>query len=491
MATPEENQMEMMLEGGGLNEQGGTVDPVSGNEVPDGATQAGVRDDIPAMLSEGEYIMNEASTRYHGVGKLNAMQEEAKQGYNQMEQDGLMGQEVDQTEEALPFGMADLSVSDEEGRELMMAEGGDVSTVRKLNTSLDDNVGTTPPTERRPQPTFGDSMGGGGGFTFKMYTHPDGRNMMVPFMNGIPMFNIPEGFVLTDPNNPVTPTPVVNPTVTPAEVVKPVEYGGGPDDPEAGKPAGYDTMTPTEIFAFGNLLDKVPGLRDKYPGQREAEETAIAQMKAESKKSDARKVAELAELAKQRKALEAKEAEKTRLSKMEEDKIAADKVRAAKEIIAKAEKKAEEESRLAADKLAAEKRAADKLAKEKADKKAEADAISYTLEQPSGGTSYTAPSTPTGGTAGYSGDYNEPGRGDGPGDYYGGGAGTGAGGPAGGYSGGGNSGGDYGGAQGDWGGPSFGGDGGVSGLNKGGLAGKKPKKKMKTYKKGGLATSKK
>jgi len=54
-----------------------------------------------------------------------------------------------------------------------------------------------------------------------------------------------------------------------------------------------------------------------------------------------------------------------------------------------------------------------------------------------------------------------------------------------------NSGGDYGGAQGDWDGPSFGSDGGVSGLNKGGLAGKKPKKKMKTYKKGGLATSKK
>ena len=488
MATPEENQMEMMLEGGGLNEQGGTVDPVSGNEVPDGATQAGVRDDIPAMLSEGEYIMNEASTRYHGVGKLNAMQEEAKQGYNQMEQDGLMGQEVDQTEEALPFGMADLSVSDEEGRELMMAEGGDVSTVRKLKTSLDDNVGIDPTIRRRPQPTFGDSMGGGGGFTFKMYTHPDGRNMMVPYMNGIPMFNIPEGFVLTDPNNPVTPTPVVNPTVTPAEVVKPVEYGGGPDDPEAGKPAGYDTMTPTEIFAFGNLLDKVPGLRDKYPGQREAEETAIAQMKAESKKSDARKVAELAELAKQRKALEAKEAEKTRLSKMEEDKIAADKVRAAKEIIAKAEKK--EADKIAADKLAADKLAADKLAADKlAKEKAEADAISYTLEQPSGGTSYTAPSTPTGGTAGYSGDYNEPGRGDGPGDYYDGGRGGYGGDYGGGYGGGAGGGGGYGGSYGGAG--SAGGSYGEAGRAKGGFVPRKPKKKMKTYKKGGLATSKK
>ena len=181
----QEEQMEMMLEGGGLKDEGGTIDPVSGNEVPDGATQEGVRDDVPAMLSEGEYVMNEASTRYHGVNKLNAMQEEAKQGYSQMAKDGLMGEPVDETEEALPFGMADLNVSDEEGRELRMAEGGDVSTQRKLNPVQDTGM-----PQRRPQPTFGDSMGGAGGFTFKMYTHEDGRNMMVPFMNGIPMFNL-------------------------------------------------------------------------------------------------------------------------------------------------------------------------------------------------------------------------------------------------------------------------------------------------------------
>ena len=136
----------MMLEGGGLKDEGGTIDPVSGNEVPDGATQEGVRDDVPAMLSEGEYVMNEASTRYHGVNKLNAMQEEAKQGYSQMEKEGLMGEPVDETEEALPFGMADLNVSGEEGRELRMAEGGDVSTQRKLNPVQDTGM-----PQRRPQ----------------------------------------------------------------------------------------------------------------------------------------------------------------------------------------------------------------------------------------------------------------------------------------------------------------------------------------------------
>jgi len=147
----EEQQMEMMLEGGGLKDEGGTTDPVSGNEVPDGATQKGVRDDVPAMLSEGEYVMNEASTRYHGVDKFNQMQEEAKQGYKQMERDGLLGEPVDDTEEALPFGIADLNVSDEEGRELMMAEGGDVSTQRKLNPIQDTGM-----PQRRSQPTFGE-----------------------------------------------------------------------------------------------------------------------------------------------------------------------------------------------------------------------------------------------------------------------------------------------------------------------------------------------
>ena len=45
-------QMEM-FEDGGLKDEGNTVDPVSGNDVPPGSTQEEVRDDIPAQLSEG------------------------------------------------------------------------------------------------------------------------------------------------------------------------------------------------------------------------------------------------------------------------------------------------------------------------------------------------------------------------------------------------------------------------------------------------------
>ena len=54
--VPMNKQMEMFEENGGLMDEGGTVDPVSGNDVPPGSTQEEVRDDIPAQLSEGEFV---------------------------------------------------------------------------------------------------------------------------------------------------------------------------------------------------------------------------------------------------------------------------------------------------------------------------------------------------------------------------------------------------------------------------------------------------
>jgi len=254
----EEQQMEMMLEGGGLKDEGGTTDPVSGNEVPDGATQKGVRDDVPAMLSEGEYVMNEASTRYHGVDKFNQMQEEAKQGYVQMERDGLLGEPVDDTEEALPFGMADLNVSDEEGRELMMAEGGDVSTQRKLlQDDIDSDVFNV---RRREQPTFGESMGGSG-LQFKQYKNADGMNVMIPFINGVPMFSIPEGYELVDPNDPdATPEPTpVDPREEVLEPVETPEYGGELD--ELGMPVGA-------VGSSKSLVDAAISMSELTTGQR-------------------------------------------------------------------------------------------------------------------------------------------------------------------------------------------------------------------------------
>ena len=72
-------QMELFDEGG-LMQEGGTVDPVSGNDVPVGSTQEEVRDDIPAQLSEGEFVMPADVVRYHGLDKMMALRDEAKMG---------------------------------------------------------------------------------------------------------------------------------------------------------------------------------------------------------------------------------------------------------------------------------------------------------------------------------------------------------------------------------------------------------------------------
>ena len=49
---------------GGLSQEGGMVDEVSGNEVPMGSTREEVRDDIPAQVSEGEFIFPADVTRF-------------------------------------------------------------------------------------------------------------------------------------------------------------------------------------------------------------------------------------------------------------------------------------------------------------------------------------------------------------------------------------------------------------------------------------------
>ena len=59
-------QMEM-FEDGGLMDEGGSVDPISGNDVPPGSTQEEVRDDIPAQLSEGEFVFPADVVRFIGL----------------------------------------------------------------------------------------------------------------------------------------------------------------------------------------------------------------------------------------------------------------------------------------------------------------------------------------------------------------------------------------------------------------------------------------
>jgi len=121
MAKRMAEQMELFepvtrgFEEGGLMDEGGTVDPVSGNEVPPGSTQEEVRDDIPAQLSEGEFVFPADVVRYFGLEKLMEMRQEAKMGLKRMEAMGQMGNSEEATmPDDLPFSIEDLDMEDEE-----------------------------------------------------------------------------------------------------------------------------------------------------------------------------------------------------------------------------------------------------------------------------------------------------------------------------------------------------------------------------------------
>ena len=85
-----EKQMELF-------EEGGQVDPVSGNDVPLGSTEKEVRDDQPAMLSEGEMVVPADVVRYFGVEHFMKLRDEAKMGYKKMEAMGQFGTDEGKT----------------------------------------------------------------------------------------------------------------------------------------------------------------------------------------------------------------------------------------------------------------------------------------------------------------------------------------------------------------------------------------------------------
>lgn len=98
------------------------VDPVSGNDVPMGASPEEVRDDIPAQLSAGEYVVPADVVQYYGVKFFEDLRTSAKMGYDSMQQNGRVGGEP--AEEMLPFDISELQVMEEPAPAMQMNVGG-------------------------------------------------------------------------------------------------------------------------------------------------------------------------------------------------------------------------------------------------------------------------------------------------------------------------------------------------------------------------------
>ena len=93
------------------------VDPVSGNPVPLGSSPEEVRDDIPAQLSEGEYVVPADVVRYYGVKFFEDLRADAKFGYQDMQENGRIGGEpvgMEMGQDELPFDVSELQVTEDD-----------------------------------------------------------------------------------------------------------------------------------------------------------------------------------------------------------------------------------------------------------------------------------------------------------------------------------------------------------------------------------------
>jgi hypothetical protein len=84
---------------GGIAMPEDDVDPVSGNPIPVGSSAENVRDDIPAMLSQDEYVLPAHVVKWHGLKTITEMQSAAECGLMMLHADGLIGgQDLDEEE---------------------------------------------------------------------------------------------------------------------------------------------------------------------------------------------------------------------------------------------------------------------------------------------------------------------------------------------------------------------------------------------------------
>jgi|TARA_B110000908_G_scaffold49692_1_gene60731 hypothetical protein len=164
------------------------VDPVSGNEVPTGSLPEEVRDDIPAQLSEGEYVVPADVVRFFGVKFFEDIRKKAKKGFDEMEATGRIGGEpagMEMGNDELPFDVSELQMVDDGEPE--MRKGGYVAGYSDGGLNLDSasinaefpgtQVGVDTGTEE-----------------WRVFVNEDGMTLTIRFINGEPVSAIPPGY---------------------------------------------------------------------------------------------------------------------------------------------------------------------------------------------------------------------------------------------------------------------------------------------------------
>ena len=179
------DQMKMFADGGMMDDSG---EVVNGVEVPAGSMVNEVADDIPAQLSEGEFVIPADVVRYIGLEKLMAIRDKAKQGLARMEDIGQVGNadEVANPDEA--FG--DESFDDEE-------DSGDFEAdIDNIMGEVDQEQGFasggfvsgTDMSKAPKNPVL----------DIRFFKNNEGRVMFITHINGKPMTAVPDGYEEVD-----------------------------------------------------------------------------------------------------------------------------------------------------------------------------------------------------------------------------------------------------------------------------------------------------
>lgn len=177
----------------GFQDGGNAVEPTTGNDVPIGSLPNEVADDIPARLSEGEFVLPADVVRFIGLERLMKLRDEAKEGLRRMAEVGQMGNAEEVGEKAEESFEEDTEGFESDIDEIM-SEVDSVEGQTEQAFAQGGSVGSQPwltgfDLKRAPKNPV---------FDVRYYKHSDGRIMYVTFFNGKPMTPIPDGFTPTD-----------------------------------------------------------------------------------------------------------------------------------------------------------------------------------------------------------------------------------------------------------------------------------------------------
>lgn len=185
---------------GGLYQEGGAVDEMSGNEVPVGSLKSEVRDDIDAKLSEGEFVFPADVVRFVGLDKLMKIRDEAKRGLKRMDAIGQMGNAEEASEEGEEYEDEDEKgftgtideILGEMGEEKKFAQGGVVEG--DAAPAADAAMAPPAPAPSGAAPAAAPVSTLAEGVNMILVRNREGDERLIPVIDNMPLFNIPDGY---------------------------------------------------------------------------------------------------------------------------------------------------------------------------------------------------------------------------------------------------------------------------------------------------------